>query len=168
MPKAGERVTTKAKQPVIPITEIEHSAFCRTEDELPAKSLAEEIKVNIRWQKIPTEYLHLSPEELDRRIGEVRAQLGERVTILGHHYQREEVIKYADFREIPSSSPRTRPPSPKPTLLSSAASTSWPRPPASSPQTIRRLSCPTSLRDAPWPTWLPWTTFWTPGTTFRK
>ena len=98
MPKAGERVTTKAKQPVIPITEIEHSAFCRTEDELPAKSLAEEIKVNIRWQKIPTEYLHLSPEELDSRIREVRAQLGERVTILGHHYQREEVIKYADFQ----------------------------------------------------------------------
>ena len=91
-------MTTKAKQPVIPITEIEHSAFCRTEDELPAKSLAEEIKVNIRWQKIPTEYLHLSPEELDERIRAVRAQLGERVTILGHHYQREEVIKYADFQ----------------------------------------------------------------------
>ena len=88
---------TKTKVPVIPITEIEHSAFCRTEEELQSKSLAAEMKVNIRWQRIPTEYLHLSADELDQRIHDVRAELGDRVTILGHHYQREEVIKYADF-----------------------------------------------------------------------
>ena len=91
-------MTTKTKQPVIPITEIEHSAFCRTEDELKSRSLAEEFKVNIRWQQIPAEYLHLSAEELDQRIQDVRERLGDRVTILGHHYQREEVIKYADYQ----------------------------------------------------------------------
>ena len=91
-------MTTRLKDPVVPITEIEHSAFCRTEDELKAKSLAEEFKVNIRWQRIPTEYLHLSAEELDQRIHEAREKLGEKVTILGHHYQREEVIKYADYQ----------------------------------------------------------------------
>ena len=91
-------MATKTKQPVIPITEIEHAAFCRTEDELPAKSLAEELKVNIRWQRIPPEYLHLSADELDVRIRDVREKLGDRVIILGHHYQREEVIKYADFQ----------------------------------------------------------------------
>ena len=91
-------MATRTKEPVIPITEIEHSAFCRTEDELPAKSLAEESKVNIRWQRIPTEYLHLSADELDARIHEAREKLGDRVTVLGHHYQREEIIKYADFQ----------------------------------------------------------------------
>ncbi|PKB64896.1 MAG: quinolinate synthetase [SAR202 cluster bacterium Io17-Chloro-G2] len=82
----------------IPITEIEHAAFCKPEDELPAKSLAEEMSVNVRWQSIPTEYLHLSVEELDRRIHQARQRLGSSVTVLGHHYQREEVIKYADFQ----------------------------------------------------------------------
>ena len=91
-------MTTKTKQPYVPITEIEHSAFCRTTDELKAKSLAEEFKVNIRWQRIPTDYLHLSAEDLDQRIHEVRKMLGEKVTILGHHYQREEIIRYADYQ----------------------------------------------------------------------
>ena len=82
----------------MPITEIEHAAFCKTEDELPSKSLAEELAINIRWQKIPNEYLHFSAEELDQRIHTARQQLGTSVTVLGHHYQREEVIKYADFQ----------------------------------------------------------------------
>ena len=91
-------MATKLKEPFVPITEVEHSAFCRTEDELKAKSLGEELKVNIRWQQIPTEYLHLSADELDLRIAEAKKKLGSRVTILGHHYQREEVIKYADYQ----------------------------------------------------------------------
>ena len=91
-------MSTKTRDPVIPITEIEHSAFCRTEDELKSKPLLEELKVNIRWQRIPADYLHLSTDELDRRIHEAREKLGRRVTIIGHHYQREEVIKYADYQ----------------------------------------------------------------------
>jgi quinolinate synthase len=91
-------MTTRTRQPFVPLTEIEHAAFCKPEDQLPAKSLAEELAVNIRWQKIPTEYLHYSAEELDRRIHDAREKLGTRVTILGHHYQREEIIKYADFQ----------------------------------------------------------------------
>jgi quinolinate synthase len=83
---------------VVPITEVEHAAFCKTEDQLPAKSLAEELAVNVRWQEIPAEYLHYTPEELDRRIHQARQKLGQAVTVLGHHYQREEVIKYADFQ----------------------------------------------------------------------
>ncbi|MCH7714009.1 MAG: quinolinate synthase NadA [Chloroflexi bacterium] len=82
----------------IPITELEHAAFCKPEDQLPAKSLAEEMAVNVRWQSIPSDYLHLSAEELDQRIHQARQRLGSSVTVLGHHYQREEVIKYADFQ----------------------------------------------------------------------
>ena len=91
-------MAVKSRRPTVPITEIEHSAFCRTEDKLPAKPLAEEMAVNVRWQQIPPEYLHYTAEELDQRIGEARGKLGTSVTILGHHYQREEVIKYADFQ----------------------------------------------------------------------
>ncbi len=64
----------------IPITEIEHAAFCKPEDELPAKSLAEEMAVNVRWQNIPTDYLHLDVEDLDRRIHQVRQRLGSSAT----------------------------------------------------------------------------------------
>ena len=46
-----------SRRPIVPITEIEHSAFCKTEDDLPSKPLAEEMSVNVRWQPIPPEYL---------------------------------------------------------------------------------------------------------------
>jgi quinolinate synthase len=43
-------------------------------------------------------YAAMDGEELDRRIAAARAQLGERLVILGHHYQRDEIIRYADYR----------------------------------------------------------------------
>ena len=61
-----------SRRPTVPITELEHSAFCRTEDNLPSKPLAEEMSVNVRWQQIPNEYLHYTADELDHRIGEAR------------------------------------------------------------------------------------------------
>ena len=45
-----------------------------------------------------TEYQALSPEELFRRMVSAKQVLGERVMILGHNYQRDEVIQHADFR----------------------------------------------------------------------
>jgi quinolinate synthase len=47
-------------------------------------------------QPLPERYLGLSDEEMDRRIAAAKAKLGRRVVILGHHYQRDEVIKFAD------------------------------------------------------------------------
>ena len=86
-----------SKEQSAPLTEIEHSAFCTTEDQLKPKPLEDELKVNVRWQNIPDEYINLGVDELDERILTARQHLGAAVTILGHHYQREEVIKYADF-----------------------------------------------------------------------
>lgn len=86
------------KEPLMPITEIEHSAFCRTDESLASKPLAEEIKANIRWQRLPSAYMAMSPEELSHRIGEAKVKLGKRLVILGHHYQRDEIIQFADFR----------------------------------------------------------------------
>ena len=43
-------------------------------------------------------YLLVPDTSLDERIGAAKARLGRDVVILGHHYQRDEVVKFADFR----------------------------------------------------------------------
>ena len=48
-------------------------------------------------QALPDRYLGLSDQEMDERIAAARAKLGRRLVILGHHYQRDEVIKFADY-----------------------------------------------------------------------
>ena len=91
-------MVVKERTPTIPITEIEQSAFCRTDDELSAKSLEDEFNAGVRWQKLPVSYMRMSPAELDERIAAARAKLGDSAVVLGHHYQRDEIIKYADYR----------------------------------------------------------------------
>jgi len=51
-----------------------------------------------RQEPLPAAYRRLSDDELDQRIGQARAHLGDRLVILGHHYQRDEIIRFADFR----------------------------------------------------------------------
>ena len=41
-------------------------------------------------------YLRLPDHSMDERIAAARAKLGSRVVMLGHHYQRDEVIRFAD------------------------------------------------------------------------
>src|SRR5436189_3851165 len=48
-------------------------------------------------QAIPERYLGLSDDEMDGRIAAARAALDGRLVGLGHHYQRDEVIKFADY-----------------------------------------------------------------------
>jgi quinolinate synthase len=48
-------------------------------------------------QPLPERYVGLSDEEMDRRISVAKQKLGRRLVILGHHYQRDEVIKFADY-----------------------------------------------------------------------
>ncbi len=43
-------------------------------------------------------YLLVPDNTLDERIAAAKAKLGQDVVILGHHYQRDEVVKFADFR----------------------------------------------------------------------
>jgi quinolinate synthase len=47
---------------------------------------------------IPETYVELTEKELDERIARAKAALGSRLIILGHHYQRDEVVKFADYR----------------------------------------------------------------------
>ncbi|MBI5705438.1 MAG: quinolinate synthase NadA [Armatimonadetes bacterium] len=47
---------------------------------------------------LPPEYQNLSPEETRTRIQAAKRAMGSRLVILGHHYQRDEIIEHADFR----------------------------------------------------------------------
>jgi quinolinate synthase len=51
-----------------------------------------------RVDVIPEFYAEMEGAELHRRISAAKAALGERLVILGHHYQRDEIIQYADYR----------------------------------------------------------------------
>jgi quinolinate synthase len=48
-------------------------------------------------QPLPEKYVGLSDAEMDLRIAAAKEKLGRRLVILGHHYQRDEVIKFADY-----------------------------------------------------------------------
>ncbi|WP_457962795.1 quinolinate synthase NadA [Arthrobacter sp. D1-29] len=50
-----------------------------------------------RQGQLPEQYKLASDAELDSRIRAAKAALGDRAVILGHFYQRDEVIQYADF-----------------------------------------------------------------------
>ncbi len=63
---------------------------------IPVLTAFEKSSISER-QPLPERYLGLSDEDLDRRIAQAKAALGNRLIILGHHYQRDEVIKFADY-----------------------------------------------------------------------
>ncbi|GIX05974.1 MAG: quinolinate synthase A [Candidatus Poribacteria bacterium] len=46
---------------------------------------------------IDQKYYRMPEEELVERIWAAKRQLGDRLVILGHHYQRDEVIQFADY-----------------------------------------------------------------------
>ena len=50
-----------------------------------------------RQGPLPERYTSASDEQLDEWITAAKAELGDRVRILGHFYQRDEIVKYADF-----------------------------------------------------------------------
>ena len=64
----------------------------------PGASAADTIASDAPRQGIlPREYREASAPELDLRIRAAKHNLGERLVILGHFYQRDEVVRYADF-----------------------------------------------------------------------
>ena len=66
------------------------STFLPVLNEVEKKSIRER-------QPLPEQYLGLSDDDMSLRIAAARAALGDRLVILGHHYQRDEVIKFADY-----------------------------------------------------------------------
>ena len=52
----------------------------------------------LRQERIPRTYFKMDAAERDAKIWALKRQLGDRLVVLGHHYQRDEVIQFADFR----------------------------------------------------------------------
>lgn len=60
--------------------------------------LLEDTPVQIAGEACPLDnYLALPDDSMDDRIAAAREKLGAEAVILGHHYQRDEVIRFADF-----------------------------------------------------------------------
>jgi len=47
---------------------------------------------------LPKRYSELSVDEMEQRVREIKAKLGDKLFIPGHHYQKDEVIQFADAR----------------------------------------------------------------------
>ena len=45
---------------------------------------------------LPEKYQSLTVSELEKRIGEIKAELGDKLFIPAHHYQKDEVVQFAD------------------------------------------------------------------------
>ena len=64
----------------------------------PGSSMGDVIPTGApRQGELPAAYREASEEELHARITAAKATLGERVVVLGHFYQREEVVAHADY-----------------------------------------------------------------------
>ncbi len=64
----------------------------------PGASVADPIPADAPRQGVlPEVYKTASKDELDARIRAAKETLGDRVVVLGHFYQRDEVVQYADF-----------------------------------------------------------------------
>lgn len=53
---------------------------------------------NVLNSSLPAEYKKLTPSELVSKINSAKKELGNSVVILGHHYQRDEIVIHADYR----------------------------------------------------------------------
>ena len=80
--------------PYFPIAQLQ----CETDTGIDTIPLALEQSFPSWQTSIPERYTKMDAEELSRRIRGARATLGEQVVILGHHYQREDIIQFADDR----------------------------------------------------------------------
>ena len=76
------------------LTQISKSSLAGTEQ--PETVRAPEIEKGVGCDF--DSYLLVPDNRLDDRIAAAKAKLGKDVVILGHHYQRDEVVKFADFR----------------------------------------------------------------------
>src|SRR5690606_19125806 len=64
----------------------------------PGSSMGDVIPVGApRQGELPQEYRDASEEELAERIRVAKETLGDRVVVLGHFYQRQEVVVHADY-----------------------------------------------------------------------
>jgi quinolinate synthase len=95
-------MAAKARSPEETITTEElvlaEAMECTIDRPLATVPLAEEKGFAFWQQDVPAEYWALTADELLRRVQAAKAKLSDRLVILGHHYQRQDIIQFADYR----------------------------------------------------------------------
>ena len=71
---------------------------CETNTGIQTLPLAAEPSFSYWQQDIPRAYWELDASALVSRVAAAREKLGTRLIVLGHHYQREDIIQFADLR----------------------------------------------------------------------
>jgi quinolinate synthase len=99
MEDTGMVLKTPSRKPIIEEIDVLNEANeCTIDRPLETTPLSSEHAFAF-WQKdIPEEYWSLDGDALAERIAAARAKLGDKCVVLGHHYQREDIIQFADFR----------------------------------------------------------------------
>jgi quinolinate synthase len=87
-------MTTITHEDILPLAGI----ACETNTGIQTLPLSAEPSFAYWQQDIPAEYWHLDAAALVERVARAREKLGTRLIVLGHHYQREDIIQFADFR----------------------------------------------------------------------
>jgi quinolinate synthase len=78
---------------------VEETSTCVPEDGTGAHDLLARYGVQRQTQlKIDRDYFTMPQNEREERTWDYRRALGDRLIVLGHHYQRDEVVQFADFR----------------------------------------------------------------------
>ena len=98
--------TTTSKQRANPYVEVDKilaefttpQLQCETDTGIDTIPLADEVSFGSWQPEIPEEYWSLGSDELVIRIRASRERLGDQVVVLGHHYQREDIVQFADER----------------------------------------------------------------------
>jgi quinolinate synthase len=86
-------------QPFISLAELEATAVPTTYGPGASTGVAPPRRAAMASQAaLPEEYRRMSEVELADRIEQARQTLGRRLVILGHHYQRDQIIVHSDFR----------------------------------------------------------------------
>src|SRR3972149_12304939 len=85
-----------------PLTEAEPLPLagiaCETQTGIKTLPLSKEPSFAYWQQDIPAEYWDIDAAQLVERVRVARQKLGTRLIVLGHHYQREDIIQFADVR----------------------------------------------------------------------
>jgi len=90
---------TSTREELIPITVAGQAGIaCETDTGIKTLPLSSEPSFAYWQQDIPKEYWDLTADQLTERVAKARKKLGSKLIILGHHYQREDIIAFADFR----------------------------------------------------------------------
>ena len=77
---------------------VEPGKGCDADRSLEDLLYRSELSAKTGGSRLPKEYLGMPAEETERRIAAAKEALADRLVILGHHYQREEIIRHADYR----------------------------------------------------------------------